>query len=198
MTRRDQRKAENREKIMAAARKVFAEKGYAAATVRDIVRETDLASGTFYNYFDDKEAAFRAVFEEFALTASSQAGAERRRVELSVEDRIYNGYLAFFELVVADPEVFEIIRRNADAIAMLGAEDLFSAPVNELLEDMRQWVADGELPPGVLEWLPYVARSLAGGALQVAAEMADQGMSDADALARFSCRLMLNGLRGLG
>src|SRR5688572_6783156 len=100
---------------MAAARKVFAEKGYAASTVRDIVRETDLASGTFYNYFDDKEGAFRAVFEEFAVTASSLAGAERRRAELSIEDRIYNGYLAFFEIVVADPEVFEILRRNADA-----------------------------------------------------------------------------------
>ena len=198
MTRRDERKAENREKLVAAARKVFAEKGYAAATVRDIVRETDLASGTFYNYFEDKEGAFRTVFEEFAVTASTLAGEQRRRAELSVEDRIYNAYRAFFDLVVADPEMFEILRRNADAIAMLGAEDLFEAPVRELLEDMQQWVAEGELPPGVLEWLPYVARSIAGGGLQVAAEMADRGVSDADALARFSCRLLLDGLRRLG
>ena len=198
MTTRAERKAENRSKLLAAAKKVFAEKGYGAATARDIVRETDLASGTFYNYFEDKEGAFRAVFEEFAGTASTLAGEQRRRAELSVEDRIYNAYRAFFDLVVADPEVFEILRRNADAIAMLGAEDLFAAPVNELLADMQQWVADGELPPGVLEWRPYVARSIAGGGLQVAAEMADRGVSDADALARFSCRLLLDGLRRLG
>src|SRR5688572_26413385 len=137
MTRRDERKAANREKLMAAARKVFSEKGYAAATVRDIVRETDLASGTFYNYFEDKEAVFRAMFEDFATTAAGAARAQRRRTELSIEDRMYNGYLAYFQLVVADPEVFEILRRNADAIAMLGAQDMFEQPVTELLEDME-------------------------------------------------------------
>jgi AcrR family transcriptional regulator len=63
--RRQELKAQNREKLLAAARKVFAEKGLGAATARDIVRETDLASGTFYNYFDDKNDAFRALIELF-------------------------------------------------------------------------------------------------------------------------------------
>jgi AcrR family transcriptional regulator len=198
MTRRDERKAENRSKLMAAARKVFAEKTYGAATVRDIVRETDLASGTFYNYFDDKESAFRAVFDEFSVGARTAAREQRLRPGLAVEDRIYNAYLAYFELVVADPQMFEILRRNADAIAMLGAEDLFADAVSELVEDMRQWVTEGQLPAMVEEWLPYVARSLAGGGFQVAAEMAARGVTDADALARFCCDLLLNGLRGIG
>ena len=43
---------------------MFAELGYGAAGVRDIVRRTDLAAGTFYNYFPDKEAVFRASCEE--------------------------------------------------------------------------------------------------------------------------------------
>ena len=64
--RREERKAENRAKLLAAARKVFAEKGLGAATARDIVRETDLATGTFYNYFRDKEDAFRELLEEAA------------------------------------------------------------------------------------------------------------------------------------
>ncbi|MEA2467507.1 MAG: hypothetical protein QOJ57_1633, partial [Thermoleophilaceae bacterium] len=58
--RREERKAQNREKLLLAARKVFAEKGYGEATARDIVRETDLATGTFYNYFSDKQDAFMA------------------------------------------------------------------------------------------------------------------------------------------
>ena len=198
MTRRDERKAENRSKLMAAARKVFAEKGFAAATVRDIVRETDLASGTFYNYFEDKESAFRAVFDEFAGGARSAAREQRLRPGIGVEDRIYNAYRAYFELVLADPQMFEILRRNADTIAMLGTEDLFEDAVNELVEDMQQWVDEGQLRPGAQEWLPYVARSIAGGGFQVAAEMADRGVSDADALARFCCRLLLDGLRRLG
>ena len=38
--------------------------GYGAASVRDIVRRTDLASGTFYNYFKDKDEIFEAVVGE--------------------------------------------------------------------------------------------------------------------------------------
>ena len=58
--KRERTKRANREAILAAARRVFSDIGYGAASVRDIVRGTDLASGTFYNYFPDKEAALRA------------------------------------------------------------------------------------------------------------------------------------------
>src|ERR1051325_10456523 len=51
----EQSKAENPAALLKAARAVFAEMGYGAASVRDIVRRTDLASGTFYNYFKDKD-----------------------------------------------------------------------------------------------------------------------------------------------
>ena len=56
--RREQNKAENRTALLKAARAVFAEMGFGAASVRDIVRRTDLASGTFYNYFKDKDEIF--------------------------------------------------------------------------------------------------------------------------------------------
>ena len=198
MTTRTQQKRENRAKLVAAARKVFAEKGFGTATARDIVRETDLATGTFYNYFDDKEDAFRAVFDEWAEEARSTAREKRLQPGIDLERRIHDSYCAYFELVVADPEMFEVLRRNADAIAMLGTEDLFAEAVRELVEDMRQWVAEGQLPAEIEPWLPYIARSLAGGAFQIAAHMADEGVSDVDATARFCTRLMLDGLRGVG
>ena len=195
-TTREQQKQENRAKLVAAARKVFAEKGLAAATARDIVRETDLATGTFYNYFEDKEDAFRAVFDEWAEQARMAAREKRLQPGISLEQRIYDSYHSYFELVVADPEMFEVLRRNADAIAMMGSEDLFAEAVRELVEDMQQWVAEGQLPSEVEEWLPHVARSLAGGGFQIAAHMADEGVSDVDATASFCTRLMLEGLRG--
>ena len=196
-TTRAQKKQENREKLVAAARKVFAEKGLAAATARDIVRETDLASGTFYNYFEDKEDAFRAVFDEWAEQARAMAREKRLQPGISLEQRIYDAYRGYFELVVADPQMFELMRRNADAITMLGAEDLFAAAVDEFIEDMEKWIAEGELPADVRPWLPHIARSLAGGGFQIAAHMADAGASDIDATAHFCTRLMLDGLRGV-
>ena len=198
MTTRTQQKRENRAKLVAAARKVFAEKGFGRATARDIVRETDLATGTFYNYFDGKEDAFRAVFDEWVEKARSTAREKRLQPGIDLERRIHDSYRAYFELVIADPEMFEVLRRNADAIAMLGAKDLFAEGVRELVEDMRQWVAEGQLPAEIEPWLPYIARSLAGGAFQIAAHMADEGVSDVDATARFCTRLMLDGIRGFG
>ena len=139
------------------------------------MRETDLATGTFYNYFDDKEDAFRAVFEEFAEPARAAGREKRLQPGIGLEQRIYDAYHACFELVVADPQMFEFLRRNADAVAMLGADDLFGEAVREFVEDMEQWVAEGQLPAEVQPWLPHVARSIAGGGFQIAAHMADEG-----------------------
>ena len=79
--RREQNKAENRTALLKAARAVFAEMGYGAASVRNIVRRTDLASGTFYNYFKDKDEIFEAVVGELTgeLLKRHQNGRARAR-----------------------------------------------------------------------------------------------------------------------
>ncbi|GAA2334896.1 TetR/AcrR family transcriptional regulator [Dactylosporangium salmoneum] len=50
-----------KELIVRAAAKVFAEKGFANATVRDIADEADTLSGSLYYYFDSKEAMVEEV-----------------------------------------------------------------------------------------------------------------------------------------
>jgi len=61
MGKRALAKEANRRAILEAARTVFARIGYDAANIRDIIRETELASGTFYNYFKSKEEVFEAI-----------------------------------------------------------------------------------------------------------------------------------------
>ena len=56
----------NRDAILDAARDIFAEIGYGGTTVRHIIRRTNLASGTFYNYFNGKEAVFNALGDEIS------------------------------------------------------------------------------------------------------------------------------------
>ena len=46
---------------MAAAREAFAQHGYAGVNVADICSAADVAKGTFYRYFDSKEAIFLAA-----------------------------------------------------------------------------------------------------------------------------------------
>src|SRR3954464_897963 len=106
--RREELKAQNRAKLLAAARKVFAEKGLGAATARDIVRETDLASGTFYNYFDSKEEVFTALVDELATKARAPVRARRREPGRTVEQRVEAAYRAYFELVIGERELFQV------------------------------------------------------------------------------------------
>ena len=127
--RRETQKAHNRAKLLAASRRVFAEKGLGAATARDIVRETDLATGTFYNYFDSKEHAFRALLEEVSRKARAAVSAERNRPGTTLEQRIEGAYRAYFEIAVADAELFAVLRKNAGVIAMMPDEGLFATGV---------------------------------------------------------------------
>lgn len=54
-----------RERLLAAATRVFAKKGYRLASVSDIIKTAKVARGTFYLYFESKEAIFVALMEAF-------------------------------------------------------------------------------------------------------------------------------------
>lgn len=46
---------ERQTQILAAAMKVFAKKGFERATIKDIAKEADIAEGSIYNYFKNKD-----------------------------------------------------------------------------------------------------------------------------------------------
>lgn len=54
--RREIRKAKARKALAAAAVELFSNKGFKESTIEEITKKADLAVGTFYNYFDSKEA----------------------------------------------------------------------------------------------------------------------------------------------
>src|ERR1700757_2635165 len=85
--KREQTKVQNRELILDAARKVFAELGFGATTVRDIIRATPLASGTFYNYFKSKEEVYQAIQDDVALAIRPRL-RDLRKLARTVEEFI--------------------------------------------------------------------------------------------------------------
>jgi AcrR family transcriptional regulator len=62
MAVRADRQADRRRQILAAAVKVFAEKGFHEARVGDIAEEAGIAYGLVYHYFDSKEALLETIF----------------------------------------------------------------------------------------------------------------------------------------
>jgi len=70
-----------REAILNAAADVFGRLGYTTAKIADIAETAGVATGTVYNYFDNKEAVFAAIVERgrSELLTRLEAGAAGRR-----------------------------------------------------------------------------------------------------------------------
>jgi AcrR family transcriptional regulator len=68
-----QPKKEKKTRIIKAAARVFAQKGYAGTAVADIAVQAEIGKGTIYAYFDSKEDLFFAVFEWYMMQSGAAA-----------------------------------------------------------------------------------------------------------------------------
>src|SRR5690606_13469506 len=65
LSRRERERLMRRELMLSAARSVFAEKGYAEATLDEIAQRAEFGKGTLYNYFEGgKEEILFAIFDD--------------------------------------------------------------------------------------------------------------------------------------
>jgi AcrR family transcriptional regulator len=62
-SRRERRRAETRERIFEAAIRLLSERDFDMVTVEMITEAADVGKGTFFNYFDNKEAVVGYLFE---------------------------------------------------------------------------------------------------------------------------------------
>ncbi len=191
--RRERTKAANRAAILAAAREVFAELGFGAASVRDIVRRTELATGTFYNYFPDKDEVFRALLEESARDVRARLVAARASAA-TLERFVLDGFRAYFAAIAEDPTMTALFRRNAGTIRTMFDDPVLGAGVDELLVDLRAAVERGDLPPIDVE---YAAAAMAGAGLEIGLRMVERDPVDVEAAARFAADLFLGGIARL-
>lgn len=63
-----------RDALVAAARELFAERGYAAVGTEEIVQRAGVTRGALYHHFRDKEALFLAVFEQVEVELVADLG----------------------------------------------------------------------------------------------------------------------------
>ena len=63
MSTADEKREYRRREIVDAAKAVFVEKGYHAASISDIIKRAGIARGTFYLYFNSKDAVFESILE---------------------------------------------------------------------------------------------------------------------------------------
>jgi len=188
--KRERTKQANRAAILVAARAVFAELGFGAASVRDIVRKTDLATGTFYNYFPDKESVLRALLDETAGEARVRVRTARRE-GATLDAFVRDGFRAYFDYLLEDRQTSEMLSRNAGTIRAMFDEPSLVAGVEELAEDLHAGVAAGLIPGHDVE---YMAASMVGAAFEVGARMLSSDVPDPARATEFISALFIAGL----
>ena len=123
-----QKKDAKRTAMMQAAVRVFSAKGYHAATIRDIVSEAEVAVGTFYFYFPDKETLFVHLYEE---TAQFLLQAIQVRPDL----------IGLSGLLTSS---YDAMKETIDLIRMTGDPEINSIPIviggNQLNDQVSKYV----------------------------------------------------------
>ncbi|AOG12435.1 TetR/AcrR family transcriptional regulator [Agrobacterium sp. RAC06] len=161
---RSESMAENRSKLIAAARKAFADKGVADASMDALTAEAGLTRGALYHNFGDKRGLFAAVVNQI-----DSEMAERAKARGAAAGKGWNSLLAegaaYIEMAL-DPEVQRIVL--LDGPAVLGDPSLWPSQ-NSCLQVTRQAVED-LMSEGILKPVDpeAAARLISGAALNAA------------------------------
>ncbi len=137
---------DKKKRIIEAAARVFAQKGYAGAAVADIAVKAEIGKGTIYAYFDSKEDLFFAVFEWFMLQTGAAAkvsishlgGSAAQRLEalsdsiMGMWDEIQDAFILTIEFWAASSSS-QMRERFKDAFRRMYEE--FRAIVVSLIRD---------------------------------------------------------------
>jgi AcrR family transcriptional regulator len=149
-----------RDKILQAAREVFAEKGYHRALVDDIVRASQTSKGAVYHHFPNKEALFLALVDEFA-----------GRLAEAVASAIGRAHGALGKVEAAVTAGLETFARHRDLARILLLESVSLGPAYQskrqevhgrfaalIQVHLDEAAAEGSIPPvdtrvATLAWL---------------------------------------------
>lgn len=185
----EQNKEAMRQRLTAAARRLFAEQGYEATTLQQIVSQAQTSVGNCYFYFANKEALLLAVAEQFRSEVAGEIDAAMAPLAPGpprLAMAVYTGVLA----VLRQPEVaraalFGTVSPSLRAVAT----ELFAARISRVLAEMPEGSGPGQHP------------ALAAHAWQGAIQMTIEGVLNGqiteapETVARF---LALWNLRALG
>lgn len=194
----DEGKEQRRDEILAAAKRVFASKGYHATTIADVAKAAGISYGSIYWYFDSKDALFHALMDsqEQALrahidsvTATLPAGSDGEALfRLSVR--------ATFEFFESDRDVVKLLFR--DSLVLGDRFDRHLAGIYEgFITDIEQTIEAAQAAGQVMD---APARMIAFSVAALVSQLAlrrlatDDGVS-ADVVADFVVTLLLDGLR---
>jgi AcrR family transcriptional regulator len=189
--KRVQNKLQNRQAILTAAREVFAEVGYEAASVRDIIGRTGLASGTFYNYYRSKEELAQAIASDAATRLRPILRVHREQAT------DFAGYLTaivrvYFQFIVQEQTGLRTTRPLAERHPRIRAQTPATAAVFEEVRSSSALVM--QCDPALRVDVEYLTAAVIGAAREIGQRMLAREPLDIEKAAAFAANLILRGL----
>jgi AcrR family transcriptional regulator len=162
--RRIETMEENRAKLISAARKAFAEKGFAAASMDELTADVGLTRGALYHNFGDKKGLLAAVVAQVDGEMARRAQEAGAAMGSDWEGLLAEG-MAYIEMAL-DPEVQRIVL--LDGPAFLGDPSQWpsqNACLQMTKQALTRLISEGMVKPVDVE---AAARLLNGAALNAA------------------------------
>lgn len=191
--RQQDRSRATQEALIAAARPLFAERGYAAVPAEEIVAAAGLTRGALRHHFGDKRELFRAVFEQLESEITDQVAAA---IADAADSRTAatTGLTAFLD-ACQDPEVIQIALTDAPAVLGWAAWRSIETEygLGLITAGLDQAMADGVITPQPVDVLARLILSAVIEAALLIAQAPDDSTARADS--EHALLALLTGLR---
>jgi AcrR family transcriptional regulator len=136
-------------KLLDAAAEEFGEKGFHEASVSSITRRAGVALGSFYTYFDSKDALFRALVADMSekVRTSARAALSEDMGALEIEQAALAAFLRFAR---EHKEIYRIID-EAEFVDPASYREHYETIAARITDRLRAGAASGEFRDGLGE-----------------------------------------------
>jgi AcrR family transcriptional regulator len=146
---RQARSEATRQRIVNAAMELFAEVGYQATGLGDIIERAQMTKGALYYHFDSKEALATAIIEESADTALRAFRSISEPSSPALENMIH-GVFVVADLITSN----KMVRTGAQLLRAFGEFNAATALthghlLSEMVAQARQAIAEGDVREGL-------------------------------------------------
>jgi len=160
----EKRKNDKHQRIIEAATRIFARKGFFQAKVSDIAREAGVADGTIYLYFDNKDDILISLFEE-QMKAVLDNMISALSKEADPVKKLHQFALTHLSLIEENKNVAEIIQvelRQSSRFMKEYKNERFAQYLDLIADIIREGQQKGVFAPDII---PGIAKRAFFGAL---------------------------------
>ncbi len=183
-----ERRQDTRDRLLQAGAEVFTSLGLEAATVRDLVKASGLAQGSFYNHFDTKEAVFDALVEPLVQEVRGAVAAAQGKAP-TAEAFIREGFRAYVAVLAAHPGAIPLVERNLGRFrTTMEGSPSFQGLVADIRAQLEARQREGMFRAFDAEWMAW---SMVATAVEVVLQAARAGRLDREAVTGFLTALFL-------